>query len=1067
MKKRFLQKTLSKFAFAAMLLAGGAAFADAPVIETVADISLYTGHGRTFMTPGSDADGDALTWSVIDKTGTGVADGQILVDTQFWVDGDPAFIQVLNTCPAGTYAVTIQLEAGGETTTQDVNIVVADGTVANEVTAPANGAIIESGIEFTIEGQLFAYDQPTVAATVYMEEVDVDGNLVDADGNGSVSKDEFSLSISGLLTGTQISAPYTINVGDVFTNRKGLEVTIKEDSYYRIFFKGWDGASAWYTDARIGNIASKLIQFSPAVGIPTIPDVVFEGEDDNTIEIDGGESVTLKAYAVDTDYIVGENGVTNGQYPDHVVFTVENDASGIVEGVNKDGGPWAVAAYDNALYTGFYVINTKGLAVGTYTFDVVATDEKGSKDSETITVNVNEVAGNNAPTLNDPLFVDKPNDKAEYTDFEIAVGESLSLTALAWDEDAVLDYDENNGYAWLGNLTFSVENDIAGLVKSVATEGGPWAVNDPVYGSTLYTGLYTIEASGVDAGVYMFDVVFIDDKGAKVTQTVEVTVTGGVAGNTAPILETPVFPGVAQSVVDGVGVDGNTIYVKAGTKIEELKAWAWDTDEVAEALAWSSNVDATTGLVITSVVDGTGQPWAIGDPVYGNALYTGLYTIDASAAQPGTYTFDLIVTDEQGVFDREIMTVVVTGAPVIGDLPEIHVAPHAVESYVGVPAKYTVAVFEWQIDDDITVTLEGAPAGVTVEDSGELTDLGEEIWYINVAADAAVVDAGQFNISVSDGVNDPVIHSVELDIREYSGVVLASREDVAVTLNAPAGSFAAFYTVGDGYIHGTPEESFSGFIGHAAETNLVGANVIPFQIPSSGSVESASFNITAFRKVANATTIPDASLYGVDGFRSTPEVLESDVENMTLLVEEFIADEVYGNGLEEAYSSNDASIAAFINQQIAAGAKPGDYVFFSVVSGPNMVAEPAAWLFIKYYTADGLVATDGGHIADGRVEVADNLKPYLITEFTLGLDDLATINFDVYPNPVVNGEFTVRLPEASKNVLVEVIDINGRMISSSIENGKEFKSNVNLSTGVYIVKISNSEFRAQRKLIVR
>ena len=85
----------------------------------------------------------------------------------------------------------------------------------------------------------------------------------------------------------------------------------------------------------------------------------------------------------------------------------------------------------------------------------------------------------------------------------------------------------------------------------------------------------------------------------------------------------------------------------------------------------------------------------------------------------------------------------------------------------------------------------------------------------------------------------------------------------------------------------------------------------------------------------------------------------------------------------------------------------------------------------------------------------------------LGMSSKYVDEFRVYPNPSNGGVFSIALPESTKDISVQIFDANGRMVSSSVVKGKVYTSNLNLSTGVYLVKISNSDFELSKKLMVK
>ena len=88
----------------------------------------------------------------------------------------------------------------------------------------------------------------------------------------------------------------------------------------------------------------------------------------------------------------------------------------------------------------------------------------------------------------------------------------------------------------------------------------------------------------------------------------------------------------------------------------------------------------------------------------------------------------------------------------------------------------------------------------------------------------------------------------------------------------------------------------------------------------------------------------------------------------------------------------------------------------------------------------------------------------------LSIDDFDLANFSIFPNPNT-GEFTLKLKSVSDKLDVEVYDIRGRSIyNNSFENSYSLNQVINLNhiqAGMYLVKISDGERSATKKIIVK
>ena len=85
---------------------------------------------------------------------------------------------------------------------------------------------------------------------------------------------------------------------------------------------------------------------------------------------------------------------------------------------------------------------------------------------------------------------------------------------------------------------------------------------------------------------------------------------------------------------------------------------------------------------------------------------------------------------------------------------------------------------------------------------------------------------------------------------------------------------------------------------------------------------------------------------------------------------------------------------------------------------------------------------------------------------TLNTETFSKNNFNVYPNPF-DSVFTIKLNQITDHVIVEVFDVNGRVIQSKKEtNISELALNLeNKSKGVYFLKITTGSASKIVKLI--
>lgn len=104
------------------------------------------------------------------------------------------------------------------------------------------------------------------------------------------------------------------------------------------------------------------------------------------------------------------------------------------------------------------------------------------------------------------------------------------------------------------------------------------------------------------------------------------------------------------------------------------------------------------------------------------------------------------------------------------------------------------------------------------------------------------------------------------------------------------------------------------------------------------------------------------------------------------------------------------------------------------------------------------VPPNGSHGTPGAVNSTLNL----------GIEDFSTVNFSVYPNPMVD-ETTISISKNVSQVKLTVYDLLGREVTSNTsESNSILLQKGNLTSGVYILKISSDNYSGfgTKKLIV-
>jgi hypothetical protein len=150
--------------------------------------------------------------------------------------------------------------------------------------------------------------------------------------------------------------------------------------------------------------------------------------------------------------------------------------------------------------------------------------------------------------------------------------------------------------------------------------------------------------------------------------------------------------------------------------------------------------------------------------------------------------------------------------------------------------------------------------------------------------------------------------------------------------------------------------------------------------------------------------------------------------------------------------------------QIAIGSST-DPADFTVISAGDYVEAPTEWTQYDY----DLSAYDGQTIRVAIHCVSND--SYLlqmdsfVVEGTLGVNDVQSLDMNIYPNPV-NGNFVTIQTPINGVKYVEVFDITGkRLINTSLSADTLEVSS--LSAGMYLIKVTVEGQSKTSKLVVR
>lgn len=318
----------------------------------------------------------------------------------------------------------------------------------------------------------------------------------------------------------------------------------------------------------------------------------------------------------------------------------------------------------------------------------------------------------------------------------------------------------------------------------------------------------------------------------------------------------------------------------------------------------------------------------------------------------------------------------------------------------------------------------------------------------------ALFEAGVYQniVVVADNGRSISSQSFQLTVTPdlNSATITASKQDAAVYF--PTHSFV------------DPNNRVNAIGGGGYEAGKQMSPVFPFQLPelpSGQQVVSAKFqvNLEGFNDTAAITG--ELDLYGLP-YRSSPTVLVSDgyagvynADATATGLQESFATKSTPIGVVESTTSGDAALITYLNTQYLTAAT-GDYVFLRLSNDDVNQNQYGRTMFT---TADGAEA---------------NAVPYptLLIQFgpTLSIDKVEKQNLGLYPNPLTDGRLKISLEGFSNDAMLEVYSLIGKLVhSEKIEAGSinNFETQLNLTSGLYIVKLNDGEHGATQKLIVQ
>ncbi|RLD46285.1 MAG: hypothetical protein DRI94_14940, partial [Bacteroidetes bacterium] len=167
--------------------------------------------------------------------------------------------------------------------------------------------------------------------------------------------------------------------------------------------------------------------------------------------------------------------------------------------------------------------------------------------------------------------------------------------------------------------------------------------------------------------------------------------------------------------------------------------------------------------------------------------------------------------------------------------------------------------------------------------------------------------------------------------------------------------------------------------------------------------------------------------------------------------------------------TNDTSIGTFTHYEPTIDLGPDTIC----TSQPDTIVLDAGAGFDTYLWSDGSTNQTYNVIVYGTyyVNAVDSngcsASDTVIIYNCVSVDENTSIAFNLYPNPN-NGTFTVELPEYTKDVRIEILNIQGEVIYSDVLVSD--RNNINISNyakGVYFVKLISDKAEKVEKIIIQ
>ena len=421
-----------------------------------------------------------------------------------------------------------------------------------------------------------------------------------------------------------------------------------------------------------------------------------------------------------------------------------------------------------------------------------------------------------------------------------------------------------------------------------------------------------------------------------------------------------------------------------------------------------------------------------------NGNNTSTIVISPLTGDASTNNITISVSDGT-LTDTETLTILVNDATTVNTAP---VLATLVNQTLYVDETKTVNISASDAEGDVlTYTISNAPSFATFVDNGNGT--------AQLSLSPVTGDEGSSNITiaVSDGeFTDSAVLNVQVN---------AIPQGNSYTVNASAADQAVF---------SNGNMQWVGYQTHRIGSSNKASAVIPFEIPVLAQGErltSATLNFHLLQKAGGLQHKVD--LYGLP-FRSSSTILSSDffagtydTDQTATALENDILDLNSTNGSKQSSSSQ--AIVNFVNAQLDNGAVAGDFIFFRFSLDYNGAGNYNYWD----------IASQDHTVPNNRPVL--NFDAIVLASKSLSTkkSKLDNTGFTIYPNPTKNGDITIKSSLLNQKSNLEIFSLNGRLVFKQNilpTNSNQIQTNISLSAGIYLLKLSNNSGFYSQKLIV-